>query len=50
MEKRWTILSADEQRVNSLREALKINNTICSVLVQRGIDNYDAAKNSFVRN
>ncbi len=47
MEKRWTILSADEQKVNSLKDALKINATICSILVQRGIDNYNAAKQFF---
>ena len=47
MEKRWTILSANETKVNSLKEALNINYTICSILVQRGIDNYNTAKQFF---
>jgi len=47
MEKRWTILSADELKVNSLKEALNINSTICSILVQRGINNYNTAKQFF---
>ena len=47
MEKRWTILSADESKVNSLKEALNINSTICSILVQRNIDNFNSAKQFF---
>ncbi len=47
MEKRWTVLTADEAKVLSLKEALNINYTICSILVQRGIDSYNAAKNFF---
>ncbi len=47
MEKRWNILSTDPARTESLHEVLKINNTICSILVQRGIDSYDKAKDFF---
>ena len=47
MEKRWTILSADKAKVNSLKEALKINTTICSILVQRGINHFNEAKDFF---
>lgn len=47
MEKRWNILSADSSRTQSLYETLKINKTICSILVQRGIDAYDKAKDFF---
>lgn len=47
MEKRWNILTTDSTRTESLYEALKINKTICSVLVQRGIDSYDKAKDFF---
>ncbi len=47
MEKRWNILPTDITRTESLREALKINKTICSILVQRGIDSYDKAKDFF---
>lgn len=47
MEKRWNILSIDTARTESLHEVLKINKTICSILVQRGIDSYDKAKDFF---
>ena len=47
MEKRWNILNADSQKVNSLQEALKIHPILCALLVQRGIDNFDAAKKFF---
>ena len=43
MEKRWNILNADTGRVNSLYQSLKINKTICKILVQRGIDTYEEA-------
>jgi single-stranded-DNA-specific exonuclease len=47
MEKRWNILNADIQKVNALKEALKIHPILCELLVQRGIDTYDAAKKFF---
>jgi single-stranded-DNA-specific exonuclease len=47
MQKRWNILHADEKKTTTLREALKINKTICSILVQRGIDNFEKAKYYF---
>jgi len=47
MEKRWNILPIDTARTESLHEVLKINKTICSILVQRGIDFYDKAKDFF---
>jgi single-stranded-DNA-specific exonuclease len=47
MQKRWNILQADEERTNLLREALKINKTLCSILVQRGIDDFEKAKQYF---
>jgi len=47
MDKRWNILSTDATKTESLHEKLKINNTICSILVQRGIDTYDLAKDYF---
>src|SRR5689334_11783332 len=33
--------------ISSLREALKINRTLCSILVQRGIDTYEKARQYF---
>ncbi|MBP6588956.1 MAG: single-stranded-DNA-specific exonuclease RecJ [Chitinophagaceae bacterium] len=47
MEKRWNILAADEAVVNSLQAALKINPVICKILVQRGIDSYEKARDYF---
>ncbi len=47
MNKRWNILKADESKVNALQQSLMISKTICAILVQRGIDNYDTAKQYF---
>lgn len=44
MEKRWKILNANEQEINALQQALKINRTICKILVQRGYKTFDATK------
>lgn len=44
MEKRWNLLRADEQKVRSLQDALKIHAAICRLLVQRGIETFDEAK------
>jgi single-stranded-DNA-specific exonuclease len=47
MQKRWKILAAEEAHIDSLQEALKINRTLCKVLVQRGIDDFDKARAFF---
>jgi single-stranded-DNA-specific exonuclease len=47
MQKRWNILSADEEKVVLLQQALTINKVLCKILVQRGIDTFDKAKNYF---
>jgi single-stranded-DNA-specific exonuclease len=47
MQKRWKILQADEAKTSALQEALKINKTLCRVLVQRGIDDFEKAKQYF---
>lgn len=47
LEKRWKIITADETKVHQLHDALKINKTICSILVERGIDDFEKAKNYF---
>ncbi len=47
MEKRWNILTADEKKVNALQQSLKIHPAICHVLVHRGIETFDIAKNFF---
>lgn len=47
MEKRWNILPVDAAATLHLQEALQINATICSILVQRGIHTFDQAKAYF---
>jgi single-stranded-DNA-specific exonuclease len=47
MTKRWKKLDADEEKVNFLHEALKISPTICKILVQRGIDDFEKSKAYF---
>jgi two-component system phosphate regulon sensor histidine kinase PhoR len=48
MEKRWKIKSlADEKIVTQLASELNINKTLASLLVQRGIKNYEEAKKYF---
>ncbi len=47
MEKRWNILKADSAKVQLLQDALKIHPILCELLVQRGIDDFDAAKKFF---
>jgi single-stranded-DNA-specific exonuclease len=47
MEKRWRILNSNKERTDALFRELKIHPAICSILIQRGIDNYDKAKDFF---
>ncbi len=47
MEKRWKIKKADEQKVQLLADALKVNPLISRILVGRGIENFEDAKNYF---
>jgi single-stranded-DNA-specific exonuclease len=47
MQKRWKLLDADEATVASLNQALKINPVLCKILVQRGFDTFEKAKDFF---
>ena len=47
MTKRWNLLRADDDKVQSLHEALKINKVLCKILVQRGIDDFNKGKTYF---
>jgi single-stranded-DNA-specific exonuclease len=47
MQKRWNILKADADKVKVLVESLKVNPVICSILIERGIETFDEAKNYF---
>ena len=43
-DKRWTLKPADDDVVNRLQEALKINPAICRILALRGVTDYESAK------
>jgi single-stranded-DNA-specific exonuclease len=47
LEKKWNILQKNETAIKSLKDSLKINETICAMLVQRGITNFEDAKKYF---
>ena len=47
MEKRWKIIEADHKKVAALKEALSISWPLCNILVQRGIDTFEKAKDYF---
>lgn len=47
MQKRWTFPQSNPEAVRNLFEQLKIHPAICSILVQRGITNYEQAKHFF---
>src|SRR5258705_11551240 len=47
MERRWTILDVDAQKVNILHESLKVHPAICRILVQRNIATFEGAKNFY---
>lgn len=43
MQKKWKILSSSKEAITQLQASLKINATLCNILVQRGIDTYEKA-------
>ena len=47
MKKNWNILQADPAKTEALHDALKINKTLCKILVQRGITGFESARNYF---
>lgn len=47
MQKRWTILDADPEKVNSLQQSLNIHPAICKILIQRHIETFNQAKNFY---
>ncbi len=47
MQKRWTILQADDTKTEALAKELNIHPTICKILVQRGIETFDQARKFF---
>src|SRR5688500_15950399 len=47
LQKRWNILTADEEQVAHLYAGLKVHPVLCKMLVQRNIDTYEKAKQFF---
>jgi single-stranded-DNA-specific exonuclease len=47
MQKRWNILTAENEKVKSLQQALNVHPVLCKILVQRGMETYEAAKDFF---
>jgi single-stranded-DNA-specific exonuclease len=47
VEKIWKFKRANDTSVQSLHESLGINKTLCQILVHRGIDSFDKAKQYF---
>ncbi|MEY2901879.1 MAG: single-stranded-DNA-specific exonuclease RecJ [Bacteroidota bacterium] len=47
MQKRWNILASNKEQVESLQSSLKINKTICRILVQRGLSDFEASRHFF---
>ena len=47
MKKRWIIENTDPEKTAALQSALQISPVICSILVQRGINNFEDARSYF---
>lgn len=46
-QKRWRVIKKNTEKVASLYGVIKIHPALCNILVQRGIETYDAAKAFF---
>src|SRR5581483_1863380 len=44
LQKRWNILTVDEEKVQQLYATLKVHPVLCKILAQRTIDDFDKAK------
>ena len=47
MEKRWKIVESDQAKVEALQKSLSISLPLCNILVQRGFDTFQKAKDYF---
>ncbi len=47
MNKRWTLQPNNDSKAESLQKALNISLSICKILVQRGVDDFEKAKAYF---
>ena len=48
MEKRWKILTYNDDEVTALYDELKVSKTLCKVLTQRNFRNFESSKHFFV--
>jgi single-stranded-DNA-specific exonuclease len=48
MQKRWNLLHADPDKAEALGTALKIHPALCRILAQRGIEDFDGARDFFL--
>jgi single-stranded-DNA-specific exonuclease len=47
METRWKILEADNTKIDQLKQSLHVSTSLCKMLVQRGMDTFEKAKDFF---
>jgi single-stranded-DNA-specific exonuclease len=47
MQKRWNLLPSHEEKAGFLRDSLKIDLSLCKILVQRGIETFEQARKYF---
>lgn len=47
MEKKWTLLPYDKGKIKSLYDQLQVDQTLCRILINRGIDAFENAKKFF---
>jgi single-stranded-DNA-specific exonuclease len=47
MKKRWTLRTTDESKAKTLHEELNISEILCGILVQRGMEHFEDARNFF---
>jgi single-stranded-DNA-specific exonuclease len=47
MQKRWNILQADENKIQSLQSELKINPVLCKILIERHFESFEESKKYF---
>lgn len=47
MKKRWNLLPASNEKVLSLQQSLRIHPALCTILVQRGIETFEQARDYF---
>ncbi|HEX2607239.1 MAG TPA: single-stranded-DNA-specific exonuclease RecJ, partial [Flavisolibacter sp.] len=47
VQKRWSVQSVNHDKAGALFKGLRIHPVLCSILVQRGIDSFEAARRFF---